>query len=82
MGRYAGYCCNAGDIEYGRSASFSASAMTGGAGRWGCAGDGKSRSCGPRFAPSMALNAPAQPHRPPPLTGSGRRHPRNKNKKR
>ena len=25
-----------------------------GAGRWGWAGDGKSRSCGPRFAPSMA----------------------------
>ena len=25
-----------------------------GAGRWGWSGDGKSRSCGPRFAPSMA----------------------------
>ena len=24
------------------------------------------RPCGPRFAPSMALNAPAQPHRPAP----------------
>ena len=56
-------------------------AAGGWAGRWGWAGDGKSRSCGPRFAPSMALNAPAHPHRPAPLTGSGGRHRVEKNEK-
>ena len=38
----------------------------GGAGRAVGLGGGRQKlhPCGPRFAPSLALNAPAQPHRP------------------
>ena len=36
------------------------------AGWQGPAGDGKNRSCVPRRAPSMALDAPARPHHPAP----------------
>ena len=38
----------------------------------------KLHPCGPRFAPSMALNAPAQPHYPahPPTAASSSHHPR------